>query len=143
MTYSQRIAGRTLPDRFWAKVRKTATCWEWTAATTYGYGILGWSGRTIKAHRLSWMLHRGRVPAGLQLDHLCRNRACVNPDHLEPVTLQENLRRGIGPSAVHARTTMCPRGHAYDEANTYIAPGTGWRQCRACMHRSRRAKEYA
>jgi hypothetical protein len=117
--------------RFWPKVRKTATCWEWTGARTFGYGVIGSGGKyghTLRAHRISWTIHRGRIPDGLELDHLCRNRACVRPDHLEPVTTAENVLRGA-----LARIDACPQGHPYDEANTYRRPRfPNQRRCRAC-----------
>lgn len=87
---------RDITERFWAKVEKTATCWVWTGATKYGYGVIGVGRRTegtVQVHRLSYELHTGPIPEGLQIDHLCFNTACVNPDHLEAVTQQVNLER--------------------------------------------------
>lgn len=81
-------------DRLWSKVNKTDTCWLWTAATEKGYGLYRHDGRLSKAHRVVYELLVGPVPTGLDLDHLCRVRNCVNPAHLEPVTRAVNLRRG-------------------------------------------------
>jgi len=84
-------------ERFWAKVNKTVTCWVWTSTIdTYGYGIFQESypeRKTVKAHRVAYTLVKGDIPEGLTLDHLCYNIKCVNPDHLEPVTLSENSKR--------------------------------------------------
>lgn len=117
-----------LAARFWAKVDRSGECWVWKAGqTTNGYGKFGDTGRTWRAHRWSYELEVGHIPEGKDLDHLCRNRLCVRPDHLEPVTRLENVQRGD-----HGAETHCPQGHPYDAENTYRT-AQGWRMCRACM----------
>lgn len=107
-------------------------CWLWTGAVQRskrtGYG-LDTTGRM--AHRLVYEEFIGPIPDGLQLDHLCRVRHCVNPAHLEPVTHRENQLRGFGASGVNARKTHCIAGHAFDEGNTYRQTGNR-RACRKC-----------
>lgn len=108
-------------------------CWLWTSFTDRdGYGQFK-IGKTVSAHRLAFQLHGGTLIDGLELDHLCRVRNCVNPDHLEQVTPRVNVLRSTAPTAQHARKTACPQGHPYDEANTYRRPGNpNSRQCRIC-----------
>jgi len=109
-------------------------CWIWAGAGNgHGYGRRQIRGRTFMAHRLSYEQARGPIPAGLELDHLCRVTMCVNPDHLEPVTRAENIRRGTSPFAANARKTHCKRGHEFTPENTYINPRNGARWCRPCM----------
>lgn len=88
--------GATVEERFWVKVEKTSSCWIWTGSRNgRGYGLFGASsgGAPVRAHRFSYELRFGPIPEGMQLDHLCEVKACVNPDHLEPVTNEENSRR--------------------------------------------------
>jgi len=124
----------TVGERFWSKVEKTDRCWLWTAnrTTPQGYGsfALGHS-KFVLAHRYAYAELVGPIPAGLTLDHLCRNPPCVNPAHLEPVTMRENTLRGTSPAARNAVKTHCLRGHPFDTVNTLINV-RGERQCRAC-----------
>lgn len=106
-------------------------CWEWTGATARGgYGSQWWDGKLHRAHRLSYEVFVGPIPEGLTLDHLCRNKACIRPSHLEPVTNDENVKRGF--EAVVAERQTCGKGHAWTPENTYHNPGGG-RRCRACL----------
>ncbi len=106
--------------------------------TTFGYSRVTVLGRRHQAHRLCWELANGDVPAGLDLDHLCRNRACCEVSHLEPVTRQVNLLRGETITARHAAKTHCPKGHEYTAENTQMKRGT--RQCRECDRIRHRVK---
>lgn len=106
-------------------------CWEWTGfIRPDGYGTVSLGGKGQRAHRAVFELLRGSIPDGLVIDHLCRNRSCVNPWHLEPVPIAENTRRG--DAALYWKSkTHCPRGHAYDDTNTRRYRGR--RQCLACV----------
>lgn len=118
-------------ERFWIKIQKKGSCWIWKAAINEcGYGTFT-VGKKVLAHRYAYELLKGKIPTGLQLDHLCRNRACVNPEHLEVVTQQENIRRGECAAARHARQIHCKRGHPLSGDNLYITPD-GRRQCKIC-----------
>ncbi|MEU3285591.1 HNH endonuclease signature motif containing protein [Streptomyces longwoodensis] len=131
----------TREARFWAKVALPSTpdgCLIWTAhLTSSGYGgFTGPGRRNARAHRYAYEMLVGPVPDGLQLDHLCKERRCVRPDHLEPVTLVENVMRGESVAAQNAQRTHCKRGHALSGENLYRKPD-GRRVCRSC----RRARE--
>ncbi len=115
-------------DDFLSKVVKLESCWVWR--TNADYPSVTWFDRRTWAHRLAYELFRGKIPNGLQLDHLCRNRKCVNPDHLEPVTRKENIRRGI---CHHRGITHCPKGHEYTEENTYRSKTKNHRSCKTCL----------
>ena len=129
----------TPEERFWRKVNKTETCWLWTGSLkAAGYGRLRVGEAYVGAHRYSYELHVGPIPAGLQLDHLCRTPACVNPAHLEPVSCRENVRRGVSPAAVNARREECLHGHALSGYNL-IWEGTH-RLCRICANAKQRRR---
>jgi len=124
--------GMTEAERFWAKVQKSEGCWLWTARKNNGYGSFSLtdSNATVFAHRWAYQSIVGPVPEGTELDHLCRTRACVRPDHLEPVAHRENVLRGEGLAAKQARKTHCPKGHEYTSENTRRYAGR--RYCRQC-----------
>lgn len=114
-------------------------CLVFTGAHTATYGQIWWNRAQHLAHRVAYALLVGPIPEGMVIDHLCSNRSCVNPEHLEPVTQDENVRRSGTPMATRQLAkTHCTRGHPYDEANTYVVPKSGHRQCRTC-NRWRRA----
>lgn len=136
---AQRWPIRTLEERFMEKVviDETTGCWVWQAAFTTGYAWFNVDGTPQLGHRVAYEMLVGPIPEWLTLDHLCRNRACVNPEHLEPVTLAENKRRGESPAAINARKTHCPQGHPYDEENTHVTT-EGYRDCRTCARERHR-----
>lgn len=115
-------------------------CWLWTGASANGYGRFMLRRRQTLAHRFSYEYFIGPIPEGLQIDHLCRTRGCVNPGHLEPVTPQENTLRGDTLPAANARKTHCPKGHPYDAENT-VTSSLGRRTCRAC-NRAKARRHY-
>jgi hypothetical protein len=128
-----------LPMRFWAKVLVGDGCWEWIGAKAHGgYGSIWWKGRTCSSHRVAYECLVGPIPEGLTLDHLCRNRACARPDHLEAVSSRVNTLRGDGRSAAQHRQTRCSRGHELDTANTRI-DSNGARHCRPCSNLTKSA----
>lgn len=136
-TGSTELIRPSLEERFWNKVmpEPNSGCWLWDASTTPdGYGKFVVNGNLQPAHRFSYELNVGKIPEGLHLDHLCRVPQCVNPDHLEPVTRSENVRRGKCV-ALHVFKTHCPHGHEYAGDNLYVNPD-GRRICRTCKRES-------
>lgn len=120
-------------ERFDAKTDKSGECWLWTGATlANGYGQSSHMGRVEGAHRVAVLLDGRDIPEGMQVDHLCRTRNCVRPDHLEVVTPRVNTLRGDTITARNATKTHCIRGHALDGENVRVKAGK-WRECRACQ----------
>ena len=142
---------RDMAERFWEKVDKNGPipenrpelgpCWTWTASLFIktGYGQFNvTSGHPTTAHRVAWELTKGPILEGLHLDHLCRNRACVNPSHTEPVTCQVNILRGETIAANNALKTHCVSGHEFTPENSWYYPDGRGKQCRTCyIQRSR------
>lgn len=126
----------TASERLSAAVRldHATGCHEWTKTITGGgYGYLVVDGANRPAHRYAYELAFGPIPAGLQIDHLCRNRKCCNPAHLEAVTQRTNILRGVGVSAINLAKTHCPAGHPYVEGNIYYEGAQrAFRRCREC-----------
>ena len=121
-------------DRFWDKVEKTDTCWLWKAHTNqFGYGVFRLNGKLQKVHRVAYSLSVGEIESGLVIDHLCRNKSCCNPDHLEAVTILENNLRYV------ATITHCKQGHEYTSETIYIN-SNGARECLWCKRE--RNKQY-
>lgn len=129
-----------LEAKFWARVvpmMDDRGCWEWSGALhPQGYTQFWVPGERIprKGHRASYEIHKGPIPDGLEIDHLCRNRGCVNPNHLEAVTHQVNMLRGETVAAFSARKTTCKMGHTFDWVNSYSKRG-----CRTCHNARQRA----
>ena len=123
---------KPLEERF---VVAESGCWLWQGAKNpKGYGTIGVDGQGKVAARVVYEAYRGPIPEGKQLDHLCRNHGCVNPGHLEPVTCQENILRGVGPelASVNLRLTHCKRGHELVPDNVYEYARRGSRKKRCC-----------
>lgn len=132
----------TPSERFWSKVELAeGDCWEWAAyRCPDGYGRFSVSrSQRVQAHRYSYEAMVADIPPGLTIDHLCRNRACVNPYHLEPVSVRVNTLRGDTIQARNAAKTRCDHGHEFTPANTYMSLGR-YRKCRACAREREQAR---
>lgn len=128
-------------EKFWSEVghlHRPNECWPWLGyRVPLGYGVIGRNKKLVSAHRLAYRLLRGPIPDDRVIDHLCRNRACCNPRHMEPVTSSENVRRGEGLAPQNARKMYCPHGHRYDK--TYKRKTGSYRRCTVC-HNARSAE---
>lgn len=134
--------GLSIEDRFWRKVDKTSTCWLWTASKVPGTGYAAFQvsrNHRVNAHRWAYEALVGPIPRGMQLDHLCRVRHCVNPAHLEAVPPFVNVRRGTSPGAQALRRTKCEMGHSYSQWGVFRARRRVCRLCCAAYNRAYRA----
>ena len=126
-------------EKFWSRVKKTENCWLWTGThVEQGYGYFSLRGKSVLAHRFSYQLKFGNIPAGLQLDHTCRVKDCVNPAHLEAVTHSENQRRKWGYRN-NTPKTKCVRNHPLNKESIYVDK-RGRKSCKSCKALS--SKQY-
>ncbi len=125
-------------NRFWSKVNKTDNCWNWLACKTKdGYGRIFIKDKVLLAHRVSWAIHDGQIPKGLQVLHRCDNPSCVNPAHLFLGTVSDNMRDSVAKGRnSNSKKTHCSLGHEYSKENTTVSKGE--RSCRTC-----RREQYA
>jgi len=123
-----------MDDKLWSKIIVNNDCWLWQGCVKNGYGWISRNQRQYYVHRYVFESLVGNIPDGLELDHLCRNRNCVNPDHLEPVTKRENILRGFGTGAQNARKRYCSKGHLFSHRHK----STGYKYCRTCLTDSAR-----
>ena len=127
-------------ENFWSKVNKTDSCWNWTACKNKdNYGQFWLEGKPYKVHRIVYEMYYGKIPSGLVLDHLCRNKRCCNPEHLEAVTNKENITRGLAGKTInrynpHKDKTHCSKGHPYSGDNLLFNKNK--RVCRICKRTS-------
>lgn len=131
-------------ERFFDKVEITTSCWLWHGTVSRsGYGSFSIRNRDGRSHRFTYELFIGPLPSGLEIDHLCKVRNCVNPEHLEAVSHRENLLRGSGIAAINSQKTACVHGHEYNDMSTYTN-SLGERRCRICkriQNNSEQAKQ--
>ena len=136
--------GVTIPDefksrfgleRFWNKIQFTSDCWNWIGAhSPEGYGRFSYQGKSIYPHRFIYEMYNGVIDKTLELDHLCRKRDCVNPQHLEAVSHQINGLRGNGIAAINAKKTHCKNGHEFTIENIYLRPDGRGGGCLTCRN---------
>lgn len=144
-------SAKPIKERIESLVKRVNGCWEWQGRLTkQGYGQTSTGSRTDNtratriAHRVSYETFVGEIPEGLTIDHLCRNRACVNPDHLEAVTIKENVRRGNPLWKQEMARTHCPQGHEYTTSNVYLSGRNKTsRSCKTCMKSRSKARYWA
>ena len=121
-------------------------CWNWHATSTDGYGVFSHGKRHVRAHRHSYELFVGKIPPGLTIDHICRNRLCVNPQHLRVLTIKENVLIGVSPSAINMVKDRCYKGHEFTVDNTSFAKdrhgNRTWRICKECQRIKASIKYY-
>ncbi len=136
MLIKNQYTGVSPESRFLAKINKIGDCWIWIGASIRGrgngaiYGSFFWKNKDQLAHRASFEIYKGPIPPGLTIDHLCRKPLCVNPKHLEAVSMRENIMRGYGPTAINSRRTECPQGHSNYGTKKYGA--AIYRYCKEC-----------
>jgi hypothetical protein len=130
--YPRKGLEERLAEKF--QINHETGCYEWTGALMpNGYGEIGRGAGYVYAHRAVLELFVNPIPEGMSVDHLCRNRKCINPDHLEVVTIKVNTLRGIGPATQKKAQTHCKNGHEFTPKNTYVKPN-GCRDCRICKN---------
>lgn len=135
-----RLTNDKILSRFWSKVKKTDSCWNWVGPKSGdGYGVFNSAYKKHRAHRFSYELHKGVIHNKMGLDHLCRNILCINPDHLEPVTQAENIRRGRASGGIlYLPPTHCKRGHEFKPENIYYSKPENLknRRCKTCLFKT-------